>query len=165
MNLRGPLLDGEYLILATRAHRARLLGPLALLLGAVIFWSFSSSVIPSLPFLGYLALGLALYLLYRALKGALAWWLTVYQISNYRLLIRQGWRSQSDLSFPLSQIEGVEVGQRLWMGLADAAALQVQARGQAETLEALPDPDRWSLRIKEAQLAYFGAISEEKLVN
>lgn len=155
MKLRGDLYPAEHTLAATRAHGVLLVRPLAYFFLAMTAWSFASAlgVGVGAPVWRYLALALALWLVWLGMRGVVHWANTSYLLTNGRLVIRRGWGPGQDVSVPLTEIEGVSVGRRHLMGLANAAALTVHARGVQHVLWTVPDPERFSREIQEAQRA------------
>lgn len=152
MKIRGELLPGEYALAATRSHGVLLLRPLLWALGAMLAWSFSSAVGAGTRWLSYLALALALGLVYRAVKSGLRWWLTSYILTSHRLIVRSRLKSSTDAAIPLGLIEGASLKRLTLMGVVDAAPIVVRARGQQYVLEAVPDAARFSHEIRQAQM-------------
>lgn len=152
MKIRGELLPSEHAVAATRSHGVLLLRPHAWALGAMVAWSFSSALGTDSRWIRYLALALALGLLYRAVKSGLRWWLTSYVLTSHRLLVRSGMKSSTDVSIPLELIEGANLKRLTLMGVVDAAPIVVRARGQQYILEAVPDAARFSHEIRQAQM-------------
>ncbi|HJD50346.1 MAG TPA: PH domain-containing protein [Candidatus Rothia avistercoris] len=153
MKLRGDLYPAEYTLAATRAHGVLLVRPLTYFLVAMTAWSFASALGAGAPVWRYLALALALWLVWLGVRGVARWVNTSYLLTNGRVVIRRGWGPGQDVSVPLAEIEGVSVGRRHLMGVTNAAALTVHARGVQHVLRAVPDPERFSREIQEAQRA------------
>lgn len=151
MKLRGDLYPAEYTLAATRAHGVLLVRPLAYFLVAMAAWSFASALGVGAPVWRYLALALAFWMVWLGVRGTLRWVSTGYLLTSSRLVIRRGLGLGKDASVPLSEIEGVRVGHRHWMGLAHAAPLTVHARGVQHVLRGVPDPERFSREIQAAQ--------------
>lgn len=156
MKLRGSLNPGEYTLTATRAHGIVLARPLACALVAMAAWSFSSALGGAWGWLSYGALAVALVLLLCAVRGFLPWAFTCYFVTSDRLVIRRGLFSRRDISIPLYEIEGVNVGPKALLGIVAAAPLTVHGRGYRHVLQAVPDPERFSARIRTAQQQYMG---------
>lgn len=154
MKLRGTLQPDEYTLTATRSHGIVLMRPICHLLLAMVAWSFSSALGPTQPWVSYPALLLAVALLVLAARSIFPWVLTSYLITSDRLVIRKGLSSRHDVSVPLREIEGVSVGHKALMGVIGAAPLIVYGRGCHHVLRAVPDPERFSARIRSAQKAY-----------
>lgn len=152
MKIRGELLPGEYTVAATRSHGVLLLRPFGWALGLMVAWSFSSALGTDSRWISYLALALALGLLYRAVKSGLRWWLTSYVLTSHRLLVRTGMKSSTDVSIPLELIEGANLKRLTLMGIVDAAPIVVRVRGQQYILKAVPDAARFSHEIRQAQM-------------
>lgn len=159
MKLRGDLYPTEHTLAATRAHGVLLVRPLLYFFLAMTAWSFASALGVGAPGWRYLALAFALGLAWLGLRGVLRWVATSYLLTTHRLVIRRGLGSGKDVSVPLNQIEGVSVGHRHLVGLANAAALTVHARGVQHVLRAVPDPERLSGKIQEAQRALLSGNS------
>lgn len=153
MKLRGDLYPAEHTLAATRAHGVLLVRPLTYFFLAMTAWSFASALGVGAPVWRYLALALALWLVWLGVRGVARWVNTSYLLTNGRLVIRWGWGPGQDVSVPLAEIEGVSVGNRHLVGLTNAAALTVHARGVQHVLRAVPDPERFSREIQEAQRA------------
>lgn len=155
MKLRGPLNPNERVLHSTRAHGILALRSVAILLLAVVLWSFSSTLAGGGHWLQWPALALALWLAFVALRGLVRWSLTGYQITGDRLVVRRGLSTSRDVSIPLTDIEGVSVGRKYVVGVADAADLVVYLPGQQLRLQAVPLPERFSFEIRTAQAAKF----------
>ncbi|MDY6051576.1 MAG: PH domain-containing protein [Rothia sp. (in: high G+C Gram-positive bacteria)] len=153
MKLRGQLYPAEHTLAATRAHGVLLVRPLSYFFAAMTAWSFASAIGTGAPAWYYLGLGLAVWLVWLGARGLLRWATTSYLLTNQRLVIRRGLLSGKDVSVPLLEIEGVSVGNRHLMGLTDAAALTVHARGGLYVLRSVPYADRFSQEIRSAQQA------------
>lgn len=156
MKLKGPLKPGEHTLVATRAHGVLLLRPLGYLLGAMAAWSFASALGVGLPWVRYPALILAVWLAWVGVRGIVSWVTTSYLVTTDRLLIQRGLGAGGlDVEVPLSEIEGVRVGRKHLVGAVDAASLVVVARGGQQTLSAVPEPERFSTEIRQAQNLHF----------
>lgn len=154
MKLRGPLNPGEYTLTATRAHGVILAGPLCYVLAAMATWSFSSALGATHAWVSYPALVVAVVLAVLGVRGLIPWVLTSYLLTSQRLVIRRGLSAQKDISVPLYEIERVSVGHKALMGVVTAAPLTVYGRGTSHVLRAVPDPERFSARIRTAQREY-----------
>lgn len=154
MKLRGPLNPDEYTLTATRAHGVVLVRPLCYVMVAMAMWSFSSALGSAQAWISYPALIVAVVLAVLAVKHLAPWILTSYLLTNDRLIIRRGLSAQKDISVPLYQIERVSVGHKALMGVVAAAPLTVYGRGINHVLRAVPDPERFSARIRTAQQEY-----------
>lgn len=155
MKLRGPLNPDEYTLTATRAHSVLLTRPVCCLIVAMIVWSFASALGQSQVWVSYPALMLAVALAVLAVREIIPWLFTSYLITSDRLVIRKGLSAQRDVSVPLSEIEGVSLGHKALMGVVSAAPLTVYGRGYRYVLPAVPDPERFSARIRTAQSERF----------
>lgn len=155
MKVRGPLNDQEYALASTRAHGVRLLPALICLWGAMAAWSFASAVGSS--WVSLPASLLALLFLGRAVLEVWRWCLTSYIVTSQRLIIRRGLSSSQDISLPLEAIEGVSLGRRRFLGALPAAHLTVHSRGLAHLLRDVPDPQRFSYQLRQAQEEHLAA--------
>lgn len=151
MKLRGPLGPGEYTLAATRAHGVRLVRPAVRLLGAMAVWSFASGLGAGVPWLSYPCLALALYLVWSGGSGVARWFLTSYLLTTERVVVRQGLMGGQDVSVPLAEIGGVQVGRKDLVGVVNSAPLTLAVRSGELRLEAVPEPERFSVSIYRAQ--------------
>ncbi|MFW0170487.1 PH domain-containing protein [Rothia sp. P4278] len=154
MKLRGPLNPDEYTLTATRAHGIVLVRPLCYVLVAMALWSFSSALGSAQAWISYPALMVSLVLAVLAVRHLAAWILTSYLLTSDRLVIRRGLSAKKDICVPLYEIERVSVGYKALMGVVAAAPLTVYGRGISHVLRAVPDPERFSARIRTAQEEY-----------
>lgn len=152
VKVRGPLEPGEYALVATRAHGVQLLPALVWVFLALVGWNFSSALWGLRPWLAYLALAVALFCLYRGLGRAVGWLSTSYLLTSHRLVVRQGLTGRADVRIPLDTLEGVSLGRRPLMGLAKAGNLHLHSRGLEHLLRAVPDPERFSYEMQQAQV-------------
>ncbi|WP_421083514.1 PH domain-containing protein [Rothia nasimurium] len=155
MKLRGPLAPHERVLQSTRAHGVLALRSVLILLFAVVAWSFSSTLGGAGHWLEWPALALAIWLALVAVRGLLRWWLTVYQLTGERLVVRRGLAVARDIIIPLTEIEGVSVGRKYLVGVAHAADLVVHAHGHQVRLQAVPLPEKFSFEMRTAQAEKF----------
>lgn len=154
MKLRGTLLQGESVRVATRLHWRCLLIPAFYALLNIFFVSFASAIagVSTIwSFLGYLLAGASLYQTIKSLKR---YFLTQYFITTHRLVIQRGLSAKRSISINFESITGCEV-QRTWLGYTKIGKLTVYVQHGTQkglcVLQNVPRAQAFSEELKRAQ--------------
>ena len=142
--------DEEHIVLRTRPHWRRLIGPAALLVVVAGLFAFAVAAMPGSGApreIGRIAVAVvAVAVLLRwAARPYLRWRTTHYLLTTERLLLRSGVLTHTGREVPLSRVNDVSVYRTIRQRLFRCGTIVIESggeRGQLVLTDA-PDPDRW----------------------
>lgn len=140
----------ERVLVATRSHISSLLPALWLSLLAVGISSFASTISADSALLGWAGCALAVLVAWKVLQGVSHWIRTTFWVTNYRVVIQQGFHEGSGVSLPLMQVEGVEL-KPIMTGMGHSAHLHLRSQGEIFVLRYVPRGHDFSHEIRQAQ--------------
>lgn len=150
MKLRGTLAPGEEVLIATRSQASALLPALWEGLGAVLAFSFASTISADSSVLAWAGYFLATFFSWKCLRRVVRWGSTGFFLTNSRVVIQRGFGTSSQVSLPLAVIEGVDVRPAALRG-ADGAHLHLYVQGEVHVLRSVPRGHDFSHEIRGAQ--------------